>query len=86
MATPFATIGWRLVQTRKAADLRQVDICNTIGVKSNRYSQYESGERRITLPVAMKLATSYGWTLDWIYLGNPAGLPSALHNKIGRAA
>jgi hypothetical protein len=86
MATPFKDIGNRLVLARDAMGIRQVDVCAAIKVKTNRYSQYESGERRITLPVAMKLAEVYGWSLDWIYRNDPSNLPVALHKKISRAA
>lgn len=86
MARPFAAIGKRLLRAREALGISQADVCRAIDVKPNRYSQYESGERRITLPVAIKLADSYGITLDYIYRNDVSALPVGLHQKIQRAA
>lgn len=68
--------------TREALQLRPVDLCKRIGIKENRWSQYEGGERRITLQVANLLCDEFGLTLDWIYRANPAGLSHELRMKI----
>lgn len=76
----------RLKITREALELTAAELCKIIKVKPNRWSQYEGGERRITLEVASKLCDEFGLTLDWIYRANPAGLPSSLRLKIRQVA
>lgn len=76
----------RLKITREALELTAAELCKIIKVKPNRWSQYESGERRITLEVASKLCDEFGLTLDWIYRANPAALPSSLRLKIRQVA
>ncbi|MDQ2084599.1 helix-turn-helix transcriptional regulator [Xanthobacteraceae bacterium Astr-EGSB] len=82
----YTDIGNRLIALREALEMKQVDICREIKVSANRWSQYESGERRITLPVAQKLKKSYGASLDWLYEGDAGGLPAQLRSKLLRAA
>jgi len=84
MRRRYSNIGDRLRRAREALEMSQADLCRAIGVKANRWSQYESGERQITLPIAMKLADEFGITLDWIYRSDAAGLPLELHKKINR--
>jgi transcriptional regulator with XRE-family HTH domain len=86
MAEPAKSLAKRVQETREALDLSQAELCKAIGIKANRWSQYESGERRITLSVAHKLCDEFGVTLDWIYRANPAGLPHALRIKIRQRA
>ncbi len=86
MPSPYKDIGNRLVVMRDVLGIKQAELCKAIKVAQNRMSQYESGERRITLPVAIKLADTYGITLDWIYRGEASGLPHHLHRKIHSAA
>lgn len=80
------SVGRRLEATRKALGLKAADICRAIDCQPNRWSQYESGERLITLPIAVKLTEHYGITLDWIYRGDPSGLPMRLHERVAVAA
>lgn len=76
------SIAKRLQMTREALELSKAELCRGIGCKHPRWSQYESGDRRITLEIADKLCEKYGVTLDWIYRGNMSALPSALHHKL----
>lgn len=76
----------RLKLTREALDLSAAELCARIDVKPNRWSQYESGERRITIEVANRLCDEFGLSLDWIYRANPAQLPHALRIKMRQAA
>lgn len=80
------TIGDRLAATRIAIGVKAADLCKRIKCKPNRWSQYESGERKITLTIADRLCDEYGLTLDWIYRANPAMLPHDLRVKIKIAA
>jgi transcriptional regulator with XRE-family HTH domain len=86
MPETLKSLAKRLEITREALRLRPVDLCKRIDIKENRWSQYESGERRITLEVANALCDEFGLTLDWIYRGNPAGLPHELRLKMRHAA
>ena len=76
----------RLKMTREALGLAPADLCKRIKIKPNRWSQYESGERRITLEVAGKLCDEFGLSLDWIYRANPAQLSHQLRLKMRQAA
>lgn len=79
-------LGKRLQLTREALQLSAADLCRRIDCKPNRWSQYESGERRITLEIADRLCDEFGVSLDWIYRGNRALLPDAIRVKIPRIA
>jgi DNA-binding XRE family transcriptional regulator len=76
------TLGKRLKMTREALGVSAADLCRRIDCKPNRWSQYENGERPITLPIAIRLCDVYGLTLDWIYRADPSGLPVRLHQKL----
>jgi hypothetical protein len=82
MSMASESIAKRLQMTRDALELIDADICRGIGVKPNRWSQYVTGARRITVEVADLLCDRYSLTLDWIYRGNPAGLPSSLAKRL----
>jgi transcriptional regulator with XRE-family HTH domain len=82
MAESLKSLGRRLEVTRVALDLRSVDLCKLIDIKENRWSQYESGDRKITLEVADKLCDQFGLSLDWIYRANPSALSRDLQLKI----
>ena len=79
-------LGRRLALTREALGLTAAQLCKRIDCKANRWSQYESGERRITLEIADRLCDEFGLTMDWIYRGNRAILPDAIRVKIPRIA
>jgi len=86
MAESLKSLSARLKMTREALDLSAADLCRQIKCKPNRWSQYEGGERRITLEVANALCDTFGVSLDWIYRANPAQLPHALRLKMRQAA
>lgn len=86
MAQSTKTIARRLKSTREAIDVTAADLCRAIDCKPNRWSQYEGGDRPVTLPVAIRLCEVYGLTLDWIYRGDPEGLPARLHSKLAKTA
>ena len=76
------SISIRLAATQDALELSSAELCRQIHLKPNRWSQYVRGTRLVTLPVADKLCSTYGLTLDWIYRGNRVCLPQALTHKI----
>ena len=75
MPQPTSVIAKRLEATREALGLSAAELCRQIDIKPNRWSQYESGERRITEEVASRLCDRFRLTLDWIYRGDASGLP-----------
>lgn len=79
-------IAKRLVTLREAVALNAAELCRRTGMSANRWSQYESGERRITLEAASILCDKYGVTLDWIYRGDESGLPARLIERMSVAA
>ena len=86
MAKRYAHIGKRLEQLREVLGISQAELCRQIRCQPNRWNQYKSGERRITLPIAIRLADSYGASLDWIYRGEIRSLTQDLFAKLQRAA
>lgn len=86
MAKRYAQIGKRLIAVRQALGISQAELCRQIKCQPNRWNQYESGERRITVPISVRLADTYGASMDWVYRGDPRGLTQELFAKIQRAA
>jgi len=86
MAESLKSLASRLKSTREALGLTAAELCRRIDCKPNRWSQYEGGERRITLEIANDLCDEFGLSLDWIYRANPAQLPHALRLKMRQAA
>lgn len=86
MAPTSKVLAKRLVMTREALGVTAAQICRAIDCKPNRWSQYETGERPITLAISIRFCEAYGLTLDWIYRGDPSGLPVRLHQKLSVAA
>ena len=59
-------------------DLKPKDVCRDTGIKPNLLSMHLNGERPLTLNAALLIAHTYGVTLDWIFRGDPSGLPERL--------
>ena len=53
-------------------------------LKPNRYSQYETGVRPLTIDAALRICDEYGVSLDWLYRGDRAQLPYHLAIEIAR--
>lgn len=68
-------IAHRLRMTREALGLNQTELCERAGVKRNTYNQWEQGKGRPQIDEAQKLCDAFNITLDWIYRGDPSGLP-----------
>lgn len=75
-------IAGRLAVTREALGINAAELCRQAKIAPNAWSQFESGNRMITTRQAVKLCETYGLTLDWIYRGDPAGLPQRVFEKI----
>ena len=76
-------IAARLLAGQEALGLNAVSVCRLAGIKTNTYSQWVNAKGRPQLDEAMRLCDTFGYTLDWIYLGDPSGLPYALASKLG---
>lgn len=78
-------IGRRLRLTRRALgyeDRQQAAFAADSGLAQSHYNRFETGDRPLTLPIAMKLCHRWGLTLDWLYRGDPSGLQYKLANDI----
>jgi hypothetical protein len=53
-------------------------------LKPNRYCQYETGARPLTIEAALGICEQYGVTLDWLYRGDRSTLPHRLAIDIAR--
>jgi transcriptional regulator with XRE-family HTH domain len=73
----------RLRASRLALGIKPAELCRMTGIKPNTYSQWENAKGRPNLDEAMRLCDVLGYTLDWIYLGDPSGLPLAFTSKLG---
>jgi len=70
--------GSRLKAARLALGLSQKEGCEAIGVKAAIWNHWGNG-RRIPDPMAMKdFYLLHGVIMEWIYAGDPKGLPFSL--------
>lgn len=80
-----ADVARRLARTRAALGMRnQQDFGKRAGLSQPKYNQYETGKRLLTLEAALALCTTYNLTLDWLYRGDPSGLPYKLATELAR--
>lgn len=87
MARSLKDVADRLQTTVKALEVTPAEICRRTGIKPNALSQYLSGDsgRRITIAAAYAMRDEFRLTLDWIYDGDPSGLPDRLAAKLRKA-
>ena len=70
----------RLVRTRLALGYRtQSAFAEQVGLHPHQINVFERGKRRISLGAALLMWEKFGISLDWIYCGDAAGLPRAVH-------
>jgi transcriptional regulator with XRE-family HTH domain len=80
--SPRDVICERLRDTRAAlGHTNQADYARRAGISPTAYNNYEHGYR-IGLEAALKLCDAYNLSLDWIYFGDTANLPTAVSDKI----
>jgi transcriptional regulator with XRE-family HTH domain len=73
--TPEA-VGKRLILTRRALGFeKQKEFAERAGIAASAYNQWETGTKFPGVRSALLLCNEYGLTLDWIYRGDPSGLP-----------
>lgn len=78
----LSEVGDRLEALRVAFGHDQVDMATIAGASQAAYSNYVRGERPLDIEAAMALCRRFQVTLDWIYRGDPSGLPYALAEKL----
>lgn len=78
---PFGDIARRLRDARTVLELDQTAFAGRAGLKNQTYSNWESGNFRISIDGALALRETYGLSLDFIYCGNLDALP----HKIAKA-
>ena len=79
-----AAFGQRLIAARKAAGfVKQNAFATELGISSSRLSQWEAGRRTPDMFYLGKIITITGVTLDWLYFGNPSGMPYGIIQKLG---
>ena len=76
---------------RRLRDLRIVleltkpsDFIADTGFGKTRVSNWDKSYSRPDLDAGIIMAGKFGVTLDWLFLGNPAGLPQDLASKLNK--
>ena len=77
----YSEIANRLRAVREVYGMSSKEFADQAGVPPKSYSQWESGDFRISIDGAIRLQARYGTSLDFIYLGSIDTLP----NKIATA-
>jgi len=73
----------RLARTRLALGFKtQTAFAEEIGIQQYLYNPLETGKRRVSLDVALKIRDKLGIPLDWIYCGDDSRLPTALYKVL----
>lgn len=73
----------RLFQLAKLeAGENQAETAASLELKDNRWSQYLSGKRPLTLAAARRLYAVHSLSLDWLYENNPKGLDDDLRRAV----
>lgn len=75
-------MGRRLRQFRIFLGLNQADFGKLMDVGQNTLSSWESGKCMIQPRALIRLNKLHGLSMDWIYLGDPSGLPHRLAHAI----
>ncbi len=74
----------RLSLVRRALGLNQLEFGTRAGLSQPQYNQFETGKRRLTIEAALSLCHAYNLTLDYLYRGDPSGLPYKLATDIAK--
>lgn len=60
----FAALGARITQLRKAREMTQAELARALGVSQQTVFAYELGDRRVTVPLLVKLARTFAISLE----------------------
>jgi transcriptional regulator with XRE-family HTH domain len=85
-----AAIGTRLrsirlaygVMQKRERPMSQAEFARLCNIGAAAWNNAETGDNRIGIDAAMSVVRRTGVSLDYIYFGNPAGLPHALAVEI----
>lgn len=72
----------RLRLVRAALGMNQQDFGARAGLSQPQYHNFDKGKRLLTLEAALALCEEYSLTLDYLYRGDPSGLPYDLARTI----
>lgn len=75
-------VGKRLDDTRRVLQLDHIQMARAAKVSPQAWSNYVRGERPLDIEKAINLCDHYKLTLDWIYRGDPSGLPYSVGEKL----
>lgn len=75
---PFAGVGNRLRAAREVFGLTQAQFGAPLGFSVSHVSNWESGRYRPSLDNCVALRETYGFSIDFIVLGNLDALPHSL--------
>ncbi|MCF7700526.1 helix-turn-helix domain-containing protein [Loktanella sp. M215] len=78
----FADIAHRLRAVRAYYGYSSIEYAQQADVNPKSYSQWESGDHRISIDGAILLRERYGISLDFIYLGSVDTLPAKIANAV----
>ena len=78
----YADIAHRLRAVRAYYDLGSAEYAEQADVSPKSYSQWESGDFRISIDGAIRLHGRFGVSLDFIYLGVMDALPHKIANVV----
>lgn len=73
---PHKNTGIRLKNIRTYTGMRQKEFADKFGVTEARYSNWETGFRRIPIECSEQICETYNLTLDYIYMGREGALPA----------
>lgn len=76
----------RLRATTEVLRLRDSEIARHAKVKVAAWSNYVNALRPLDIEAAILLCERFELTLDWIYRGDPAGLPHRLATELEQFA
>lgn len=74
----LSDIAMRIDALMTALGHNQTSFALLVGISQPALNNYLKGIRRPDLDVAIQMQLRTGITLDWLYLGDRAGLPSRL--------
>ena len=77
------SIGQRMEAIRKGfSNMNQKEWADLHGFSTSQYNNWIKGHRRPTVDAALRLASQYGLSLDFIYLGRMDGLSETARNTL----
>lgn len=75
-------VGRRLAATRLAMGLTQQALADQLAVSRAALANWEQGTRLPDPSAMARLARRHRITMDWIYVGDPSGLPQRYASKL----